>query len=236
MNEGRFWAWRPWSQAQSGDVSLHPPCADTACKYTAWQMAWLCSSPPTNLWQAGLMPERLADRPCLIHCHKRHIVYRTERHCNTNTNTPRVGDTLGKPLVCGSRVGLKESIAMRSLLQLLIEKCELYCDPTCISCWSISFLYPNLFPALLRSLQKPCSSYIRHSLTVHVSFPPNVCVALWLQSYIFTIANVFSCSSQKDVLSGKVRLMRTHSISISLCVFVSHLAITPNIMLILVVR
>lgn len=127
MNEGRFWAWRPWSQAQSGDVSLHPPCADTACKYTAWQMAWLCSRPPTNLWQAGLMPERLADRPCLIHCHKRHIVYRTERHCNTNTNTPRVGDTLGKPLVCGSSVGLKENIAMGSLFQLLIEKCVLYC-------------------------------------------------------------------------------------------------------------
>jgi len=110
MNEGRFWAWRPWSQAQSGDVSLHPPCSDTACKYTAWQMAWLCGSPPTNLWQAGLMPERLADRPCLIHCHKRHIVYRTERHCNTNTNTPRLGDTLGKPLVCGSGVALKENI------------------------------------------------------------------------------------------------------------------------------
>lgn len=144
--------WRPWSQAQSGDVSLHPPCADTACKYTAWQMAWLCSSPPTNLWQAGLMPERLADRPCLIHCHKRHIVYRTERHCNTNTNTPRVGDTLGKPLVCGSSVGLKENHAMRSLLQLLIETCVLYW-PFSISCWPITFLYPHFFPGS-RSLQR----------------------------------------------------------------------------------
>lgn len=90
-------------------------------------MAWLCGSPSTNLWQAGLMPERLADRPRLIHCHKRHIVYRTQRHCNTNTNTPRVADTLGKPLVYGSRVALKENIAVRSLLQLLIETCVLYC-------------------------------------------------------------------------------------------------------------
>lgn len=86
----------------------------------------LCSSPPTNLWQAGLMPERLADWPCLIHCHKRHIVYKTERHCNTNTNTPRVGDTLGKPLDFGSSVSLKEGIAIRSLLQRLIEMCVLY--------------------------------------------------------------------------------------------------------------
>lgn len=86
-------------------------------------MAWLCSSPLTNLWQAGLMPEWLADRPCLNHCHKRHIVYRTERHCNTNTNTPRVGNTLGKPLVCGSSVGLKANIAMKVLLQLLIKVC-----------------------------------------------------------------------------------------------------------------
>lgn len=72
------------------------------------------------------MPERLADRPCLIHCHKRHIVYRTERHCNTNTNTPRVGDTLGKPLVCGSSVGLKVNIAMSSVLQLVL-KSVLHC-------------------------------------------------------------------------------------------------------------
>lgn len=96
-------------------------------------MAWLCSSPPTNLWQSGLMPERLADRLCLIHCHKRHIVYRTERHCNTNTNTPRVGDTLGKPLVCGSSVGLKANIEMRHLLQFFIEKCVMLCVP---------FVYP----------------------------------------------------------------------------------------------
>lgn len=136
MNEGRFWAWRPWSQAQSGDVSLHPPCADTACKYTAWQMAWLCSSPPTNLWQAGLMPERLADRPCLIHCHKRHIVYRTERHCNTNTNTPRVGDTLGKPLFCGSSVGLKANIAMRKLVAASHQK-------VCVWVWVwVPLVYP----------------------------------------------------------------------------------------------
>lgn len=115
-------------------------------------MAWLCSSPLTNLWQAGLMPEWLADRPCLNHCHKRHIVYGTERHCNTNTNTPQVGDTLGKPLVCGSSVGLKASVAMKGLLQLLSEKLALCCMYTVplerISCWSVSFQDP-MFPGSL---------------------------------------------------------------------------------------
>lgn len=116
-------------------------------------MAWLCSSPLTNLWQAGLMPEWLADRPCLNHCHKRHIVYGTERHCNTNTNTPGVGDTLGKPSVCGSSVGLKASVAMEGLLQLLSEKLGLYC-------MSLLNVYPadqslsdtQYFLVLLRSL------------------------------------------------------------------------------------
>lgn len=180
MNEGRFWAWRPWSQAQSGDVSLHPPCADTACKYTAWQMAWLCSSPPTNLWQAGLMPERLADRPCLIHCHKRHIVYRTERHCNTNTNTPRVGDTLGKPLVCGSSVGLKENIEMRSLLQLLIEKCVLYCVSLLYILLINHFPVPTFFPGSPK-------------------IPPEA--LLWLhlaQAWLFTLGFHQTCVSDYD--------------------------------------
>lgn len=72
----------------------------------------------TNLLRASVLLKRLADKLCLIHCHKRHIVYRTERYCNTNTNTPGVGDTLGNPLVCG----LKDSIALRKLLQFLIEK------------------------------------------------------------------------------------------------------------------
>lgn len=68
------------------------------------------------------MPERLADELCLIHRHKRHIVYKTERHYKTNTNTPQVGDTLGKPFVCGSSVGLKANVAMRNLLLLPIEE------------------------------------------------------------------------------------------------------------------
>lgn len=116
MNEGRFWAWRLWSQAQIGDVSLHPLRADTACKYTAWQMARLCSGPLTNLRQEGLKPQWLAGRQRLSHCHKRHIVYKTERHCNINTNGPWMGDTLGKPSVCGSEA----NVAMRSLLQFVI--------------------------------------------------------------------------------------------------------------------
>lgn len=106
MNEGRSWAWRPRRQAQIGDVSLHPLRADTACKYTAWQMAWLCSGPLTSLRQEGLKPQWLADRPRLSHCHKRHIVYKTERHCNINTNSPWMGDTLGKPSVCGSEANV----------------------------------------------------------------------------------------------------------------------------------
>lgn len=196
MNEGRFWAWRPWSQALSGDVSLHPPCADTACKYTAWQMAWLCSSPPTNLWQAGLMPERLADRPCLIHCHKRHIVYRTERHCNTNTNTPRVGDTLGNPLVCGSSIGLKENIARRSLLLLLAEKCLTLRVLPCT--YILMIMHHAQFFALAFS---PCSSYTSLAsdpwLSTKYSF-----ARLWLETYIFTIANLFSCFSQRTSSQG----------------------------------
>lgn len=143
MNEGRFWSWRPWSQAQSGDVSLHPPCADTACKYTAWQMARLCSSPLASLWQAGLMPQWRAGRPCLSHCHKRHIVYRTERHCNINTNTPSMDDTLGKPLVCVSGVCLTAKIAMESLLQPHVV-CYAVC-PSCMSCRSFTFHHPVFF-------------------------------------------------------------------------------------------
>lgn len=174
MNEGRFWAWRPWSQAQSGDVSLHPPCADTACKYTAWQMAWLCSSPPTNLWQAGLMPERLADRPCLIHCHKRHIVYRTERHCNTNTNTLEWVTHWENPWfvapVLASRRTLQWGVCCSSLLKSV---CYTVC-PSCISCWSVTLLCPDIMLAL----HSPCSGYIRHSLAVHFWLPPNMCV--WL--------------------------------------------------------
>lgn len=103
------------------DVSLHPPCADTACKYTAWQMEWLCSSPPTSLWQVGLMPVRLAGRLCRIHCHKRHIVYRTERHYNTNTRTPRVIGTLGKSLVCGFSVGLRRSLQQEAHCSYLLH-------------------------------------------------------------------------------------------------------------------
>lgn len=121
-------------------------------------MAWFCSSPPTNLWQAGLMPERLADRPCLIHCHKRHIVYRTERHCNTNTNTPRVGDTLGKPLVCGSSVGLKVNIAMSSFVTASPRKCVtlfvLLEYPS-----AQSFSCTLFFLGLERSFQGLCSGY-----------------------------------------------------------------------------
>lgn len=183
MNEGRFWAWRPWSQAQSGDVSLHPPCADTACKYTAWQMAWFCSSPPTNLWQAGLMPARLADRPCLIHCHKRHIVYRTERHCNTNTNTPRVGDTLGKPLVCGSSVGLKVNIAMSSFVTASPRKCVTLFVPVeypadqSFSCTLFSPWSWKIFPGALLWL---------HSLALHVWLPPNMSVSGYDRDHIFS--------------------------------------------------
>lgn len=203
MNEGRFWAWRPLSQTQSGDVSLHPPCADTACKYTAWQMAWLCGSPPTNLWQEGPMPERLADRPCLIHCHKRHIVYRTERHCNTNTNTPRVGDTLGKPLVCGSSVSLKENIAKCVAAPYWNVVCYtallVYPADQSLSCSQIFFL------ALLRSLQRPCSGYTRHSLAVHVWLAPNVCVWLWLELYkLFSPLQIyFHASLERTCSRGK---------------------------------
>lgn len=116
-------------------------------------MAWLCSTPLTNLWQASMMPQWLASRPCLSHCHKRHIVYKTERHCNTNTNTPRLGDTLGKPLDC---VGLKANIAMRSLFQLVSEKYGLYCPSILyvllINHFPLSIFFLDLWMTL--SLQK----------------------------------------------------------------------------------
>lgn len=199
MNEGRFWAWRPWSQAQSGDVSLHPPCADTACKYTAWQMAWLCSSPPANLCQAGLMPERLADSLCLIHCHKRHIVYRTERQCSTNTNTPRVGDTLGKPLVCGSRRGLKENIAMRSLLQ----RVTLW-----IPCWLINFPY-SIFLSPPAVWSSPAAPLISDSVWL-LKFDPRHTSALnYDGNYIFSPSQIYLHASLKRTCSpGEVHLMR----------------------------
>lgn len=80
--------------------------------------------------ERGPMPEWLVDRRRLNHCHKRHIVYRTERHCNTNTNTPRVGDTLGKSSVCGSGDGLEANAAMKRLLLLLTEKLPVLHSPS----------------------------------------------------------------------------------------------------------
>lgn len=96
--------------------------------------------PLTNRRPAGPDGRRLNQ------CHKRHIVYRTERHCSTNTNTPAVGDTLGKSWLCGSG----EQPVKRLLLKKTEKKTVLRFDFH----WpSFSFLIP---PVVL----KDCSGAV----------------------------------------------------------------------------
>lgn len=175
MNEGRFWPWRPRRQAQIGDVSLHPLRADTACKYTAWQMARLCSGPLTSLRQEGLKPLWLAGGPRLSHCHKRHIVYKTERHCNINTNSPWMGDTLGKPSVCGSEA----SVALTCLLLLLIV-----CHTVCL----LNDLLINYFPMFLLFLFS-CSFFM-----VFLETPSELLVTLPLPIFVCLRDNILQMS------------------------------------------
>lgn len=175
MNEGRFWPWRPPSQAVSGDVSLRPAPALTYpvnIQHDKWRGS--AASPLTNPGERGPMPEWLVDRRRLNHCHKRHIVYRTERHCNTNTNTPRVGDTLGKSSVCGSGDGLEANAAMKRLLQPLTEK---------LSVLHFAIAWPLFFlPASLPSFwitSKGSSSQAKNGVC---SFSAGLIVVFTLQS------------------------------------------------------
>lgn len=160
----------------SGDVSLRPAPALTYpvnIQHDKWRGS--AASPLTNPGERGPMPEWLVDGRRLNHCHKRHIVYRTERHCNTNTNTPRVGDTLGKSSVCGSGDGLEANAAMKRLLQLLTEKLSVLHFAVAWPLFS-----PRIPPLLSGSLQREVLVLAKNG---GCSFSAGLIVVFALQSH-----------------------------------------------------